>query len=153
MFRSAILLMCIVGCYSDPDFERTQFKCDDTHSCPTGKLCFEGACLDPLAVPGVQCGPRKCAPDEKCCADFDGPACVGPQAPCDGPSTTCDGIEDCDGAPCCESGQTGSCGTADACPARLCRDNEDCATDPIGRACCFDAADIPPWGRCQTVCS
>ena len=157
----ATLYVFAIGCYSDPDYAATRFRCDTAHVCPDGQVCVNGACSggSPSGQAGVACGGTTCGAGQVCCLDFiAGPSCMASSADCDGAVATCDGVEDCNGNACCERalGLPITCGSTAICvgPAaeQICRDAADC-TDPSARACCFGLG-LPgePWGRCESSC-
>lgn len=155
------LAVLLAGCYQDPDYAGTRFRCDTAHACPDGQECVAGVCSGAVhggTDVGVLCGTTVCSADQQCCADFiNGPRCTAQSAQCNGISATCDGIEDCAGKACCEGASALSiaCGTATTCPIaqiEVCRDATDC-TDPDTPACCLDATTPnEPWGRCLPGC-
>jgi hypothetical protein len=156
VFRGlAAIGVFVIGCYADPDYRETRFRCDATHGCPMDQICVAGACTGggPAASASVLCGATACASDQKCCAEFIGPTrCTALAESCTGVEATCDGVEDCNGGPCCAdtTGLSISCGTA--CEDQICRDPADC-TNAAAKACCFDDG-LPgePWGHCRSAC-
>mgnify|MGYP000726993919 CR=1 FL=1 len=170
----AVLALVGAGCYQDPDYGGTQFRCDPAHACPAGQQCVAGLCTradapvdapgavvdgPPSGLPdGVACGGVVCPSTQWCCAPFMGlPRCVTATAACDGVAAACDGVEDCGGQACCEDvvGEVASCTTARTCSVareQLCRSDADC-TDPGAARCCLGAGVPPaPWGLCEPMC-
>lgn len=143
----------LIGCYSDPDYGATRFKCDAAHACPADQRCVDGACTGGAGVAGtVACGSASCAADQKCCSDFlGGLACVALADSCAGTEAACDGIEDCNGNACCASlaGFSIACGAA-TCDDQICLDASDCTSD-AAKQCCLGGGD--PWGHCKATCT
>ena len=145
------MLSILVGCYTDPDYGASRFKCDDTHGCPDGQTCISGACSPGSdgGVIGVSCGVETCGGGQQCCAGFGvTPHCIDLTMSCTGTVATCDGTEDCGGDPCCDvGGSTIECGTS--CTNRICRDPSDC---PQTLPMCCPSLTGAPWGRCSFSC-
>lgn len=157
------------GCYEDPDYRATRFKCDALHVCPAGQTCVAGACTpggNPVIdassgdggfrADGVVCGATTCPVGQQCCADItSSPRCTAIGAACTGVTAVCDGIEDCNGFACCSDpgNLTYTCTTSTRCDVeQICRDAADC-TDPGLRMCCFGVgAPGAPWGSCRPAC-
>lgn len=161
MLRAVVAsLAVLVGCYDDPDFGGTRFRCDDAHGCPAGQACVDGFCApggggggdDGGVAATVACGAAGCADGDECCADFAaGPRCQAAAAACVGVSATCDGIEDCPlGQSCCDLGG-GLVGCAATCGNEICLEPADC-TDAGASQCCFGLGVDEPWGRCLAAC-
>lgn len=154
----AAILGILTGCYGDPDYGGTQFKCDATHGCPDGQTCIEGRCSGggsgadaAVSSMGVACGATVCTSTEKCCVDIIvAPRCVPLGTTCAGFEATCDGIEDCNGDPCCNNGGMSiACGIT--CQNQICREPADC-TNPGAMMCCDIPGTDEPWGRCFSAC-
>jgi hypothetical protein len=149
--RWLVLAIALVGCYSDPDYNGTRFRCDDDRGCPPGQTCVAGFCEGGGGGgDGVVCGSDTCGAGDQCCADFISgvPVCIPVTASCNGFGATCDGVEDCDGNPCCQNGSSVACGID--CGDRACLQPADCpASEPM---CCFDLGTGEPWGRCLQAC-
>jgi hypothetical protein len=150
-----VILGLVAGCYQDPDYSGTRFRCDDVRGCPAGQTCIGGMCSDGSGGPdaggadGVACGSQRCANGDQCCVDFIGaPSCLAAGVTCAGFAATCDGIEDCDGNACCREGAAIACGAA--CNEQICLEPADC---PPGAAmCCFGITLGEPWGHCLAAC-
>ncbi|MBS1121306.1 MAG: hypothetical protein H6Q90_3534 [Deltaproteobacteria bacterium] len=153
MIRLVVMLSILAGCYADPDYGSSRFKCDETHGCPDGQTCIAGMCSpDPGAgdggVSSVACGAETCGDGQKCCVGFAvAPRCIDLAMSCAGAAATCDGVEDCGGDPCCDSGSTIACGTT--CTSRICREPSDCA---VAQPMCCTSLTGAPWGRCGQFC-
>lgn len=165
----AVIAALVAGCYQDPDYGGTHFKCDASHACPGSQVCVNGSCAAGVGGGpdggvtggnGVLCGTSTCTAGQQCCAEFSGGlSCAPTGTSCiAGFAATCDGIEDCGGLACCMDGADrapASCSTMAACrslPDQLCRDAMDC-TDPQARQCCFGVGSLnEPWGRCLPGC-
>jgi hypothetical protein len=136
------LAFVLAACgYTAPDYSDAQFRCDDTHPCPTGQECVAELCQPPgsgvdappgvdAQFSGISCGDDVCDLSDECCVDvISGTRCQAPGAFCSGPATVCDGPEDCPGEECCLSASfAGVCTAVGTCSGRTaCHETTDCS--------------------------
>lgn len=153
-----IVIVVLTGCYTDPNFDATRFRCDDAHACPPGQVCVGGRCSGsapvddaPASQVGVACMGTVCGSGTECCVDFvAGPRCIQIGAACTGFTARCDGVEDCGGNVCCADGTNVECRST-TCTRAACLDDDDCK-DPNARTCCLGVTPGVPWGDCLSVC-
>jgi len=145
----ALLLLGWLVASCAPDYERSAFRCDLDHGCPSGQSCIGGRCRRGVpADAGVECGDSRCdVAEQQCCINGPSARCVGAGDVCPGVGALCDGPEDCLGGElCCADSDTVACFAS--CKTYVCNDDVDC---PTGTHCCS----IPgtPWGVCADECS
>ena len=154
--RLVWVLIAMAGCYHDPDYGGTHFKCGPELGCPSGQACVSGVCsneVDASNPNGLACGPMTCEGGLFCCRMGGVYSCVTNDIPCDY-SLRCDA----QGAPECTGGST--CCWTDVlnysdylfapCAQPVCSGDAECTNGSYPHCC---ASTNYSWKTCQAACT
>jgi|GEM_PF-2660029 len=143
--------LALAGCYEEPDYSDTRFRCGEGGRCPSGYTCLLGVCergssIDGAMVQGILCNGTRCDVGDVCCVYLGTATCRPPgqgpcarTATCDASSATCGALEVC-----CQTPSGADCQSYVTCLGTyVCEgvDDVDCLD-----TCC--PTSDGPWGVC-----